>query len=90
MAETFPEQDSLEMAVTENISCGVRRRRWDWIGHVLRKDPTDDCCVIRVNAWGKKEKGADQKGHGSGWWRLSETMQTGAPGRGTPCIFIST
>lgn len=45
MAGTFPEQDSSEMAVTENISCDVRRRRWDWIGHVLRKDPTDDCVV---------------------------------------------
>lgn len=33
------------MAEAENISCEVRRRRWNWIGHVLRKDPTDDCAV---------------------------------------------
>ncbi|XP_061179480.1 uncharacterized protein LOC133188116 [Saccostrea echinata] len=35
----------LEMTGAESISGEVRRRRWYWIGHVLRKDPTDDCVV---------------------------------------------
>ncbi|XP_062566517.1 uncharacterized protein LOC134228832 [Saccostrea cucullata] len=35
----------LEMADVESISVEVMRRRWNWIGHVLRKDLTDDCVV---------------------------------------------
>ena len=27
------------------ISDEIRRRRWNWIGHVLRKDRNDDCMV---------------------------------------------
>lgn len=34
------------MVVIENISCGVRWRRWDWIGYVLRKDLMDDWVVL--------------------------------------------
>ena len=28
------------------ISDEIRRRRWNWIGHVLRKDRNDDCMVV--------------------------------------------
>lgn len=35
----------LEMAGTSNISVEIRRRKWNWIGHILRKDPADDCAV---------------------------------------------
>jgi hypothetical protein len=35
----------LEMAQSERISEEVRRRRWNQIGHVLRKDRTDDCAI---------------------------------------------
>lgn len=42
------------MAKTTNISGEIRKRRWNWIGHI-RKDPL--CCGSRVDAWGKKEEG---------------------------------
>lgn len=60
--EHFPNKAVLEMAVKENISCGVRRRRWDWIGHVLRKDPMDDCVVsFEWTPEVRKEKGPIKK-----------------------------
>lgn len=41
----------------------MRRRGWNWIGLVKRKDPTDDCCDTRVDAWGEKEEGSTNF-----WW----------------------
>lgn len=41
----IPNKTVMEMAETENIRSEMRRRRWNWIGHVLRKDPTDDWAV---------------------------------------------
>lgn len=37
----------LETAETSNISGEIRRRRWNRIGHILRKDPADDCAVAQ-------------------------------------------
>ena len=31
------------MAEIENLSEDVRRRRWKFIGHIMRKDPNNDC-----------------------------------------------
>ncbi|KAI4883820.1 hypothetical protein NFI96_002543 [Prochilodus magdalenae] len=51
----------LEMAGAEKISEEVRRRRWNWIGHVLRRDRNDDCAVApRVDTRRKKEKGSSE------------------------------
>lgn len=36
----------LEMAKTTNISGEIRKRRWSWIGHIIRKDPADNCAVV--------------------------------------------
>lgn len=41
----IPNKTVMEMAETENIRGEMRRRRRNWIGHVLRKDPTDDWAV---------------------------------------------
>lgn len=35
----------LEIREASNISGEIRRMRWNWIGHILRKDPADDCVV---------------------------------------------
>ena len=29
--------------VINDISCEVRRRRWNWLGHILRKEGENDC-----------------------------------------------
>ena len=31
------------MAEINDISCEVRRRRWNWLGHVLRREGVNDC-----------------------------------------------
>ena len=33
----------LEFAEINDISCKVRRKRWHWLGHILRKDVENDC-----------------------------------------------
>ena len=33
----------VEMADINNISCEIRRRRWNWLGHVLRREDGNDC-----------------------------------------------
>lgn len=35
----------LEMREASNISREIGRMRQNWIGHILRKDPADDCVV---------------------------------------------
>ena len=55
----------LEMAGAEKISDEVRRRRWSWIGHVLRKEPTHDCAV----ALGWAPEGKRKRGRPKTTWR---------------------
>lgn len=43
--ESLTNQHILEITNTEKASDGVKRRRWTWIGHVLRKDPRSDFAV---------------------------------------------
>ncbi|XP_068739813.1 craniofacial development protein 2-like [Montipora capricornis] len=33
----------VEMAEINNISCEIRRRRWNWLRHVLRREDENDC-----------------------------------------------
>ena len=47
------------------ISDEIRRRRWYWIGHVLKKVRNDDC-----NKWD------DLKPHGEGRWKKNPTSYT--------------
>ncbi|XP_071839518.1 uncharacterized protein [Apostichopus japonicus] len=55
----------LEMAGAEKISEEVRRRRWKWIGHVVRKDQNDDCAV----ALGWTPEGRRKRGRPKTTWR---------------------
>ena len=58
----------LELAGAGKISEEVRRKRWNWIGHVLRKEPTNDCAVaLGWDPRGEEGKGAAQKQPGGGW-----------------------
>lgn len=57
-----------EIKEAENVSGEVRRRRLNWIGHVLKKDSTDDCALAL--GWapkGKRKRGCPKKQHGGGW-----------------------
>jgi hypothetical protein len=70
----------LEMAETGRISEEVRRLRWNWIGHVLRKDKTDDCAVaLGWTSEGRRKRGRP-KPHGDEWWNWKETVQAGTRG----------
>ncbi len=54
----------LELAETERVRDEVRRRRWTWIGHALRKHPTSDCAVaLGWRPEGRRRKDG-QKQHG--------------------------
>ena len=33
----------VELAEINDISCEVRRRRWNWLGHILRGEGENDC-----------------------------------------------
>ena len=55
----------MEMAGAKKISDEVRRRRWNWIGHVLRKETTDDCAV----ALGWTPEGRRRPGRPKTTWR---------------------
>ena len=65
----------LETARMEKISCEIRRRRWNWIGHILRKDRKDDCMIAL--GWapdGKRKRGRPK----TTWRRMTETERNTA------------
>ena len=41
--ERITDKEVLKMAEIENLSEDVRRRRWKLIGHIMRKEPNNDC-----------------------------------------------
>lgn len=55
MATAYFKQGSFAMAETEKIDNEVRSRRWKWIGHVLRTEPTDESAVALW--WIPEERG---------------------------------
>ena len=55
----------LEAAGIDRVSEEVRRKRWSWIGHVLRKNPRDDCAV----ALGWRPEGRRKRGRPKTTWR---------------------
>ena len=59
----------------EKISNEVRKRRWAWIGHVLRKERTSDCAV----ALGWAPEGRRSRGRPKTTWRrMVEVERNGA------------
>ena len=33
----------VELAEINDISCEVGRKRWNWLGHILRREGENDC-----------------------------------------------
>ena len=65
----------LQMAEAEKISDVVRRRRWSWIGHVFRREPSDDCAVaLGWTPEGKRKRGRPK----TTWRRMVEVERNGA------------
>jgi len=54
-----------EIAGMEKISDEIRRRRWNWIGHLLRRERNDDCVV----ALGWTPEGRRNRGRPKTTWR---------------------
>ena len=55
----------VEMAEINDISCEVRRRRWSWLGHVLRREDVNDC----FTALGWTPEGRRARGRPKTTWR---------------------
>ncbi|CAH3038590.1 unnamed protein product, partial [Porites lobata] len=63
----------VELAEINDISCEVRRRRWNWPSHMLRREGENDC--LTALGWTPEVGGReeDQKLLGEGQSRKSET-----------------
>lgn len=55
----------VEMAEVNDISCEVRRRRWNWLGHILRREGSNDC----FTALGWIPEGRRARGRPKTTWR---------------------
>ena len=55
---------AMEMIRTERMCGEVWIRKWNWIGHVIRKNKSDDCAV----ALGWRPEG--KRGHPKTTWRM--------------------
>ena len=65
----------LEMAETGRISWEVRRRRWNWIGHIMRGEKNNDCAVaLGWTPEGKRKRGRPK----TTWRRMVEAERNGA------------
>ena len=48
----------LDIAKMDRIISEVRRRHWNWIGHIMRKEKNDDCAVaLGWTPEGKRSRG---------------------------------
>ena len=55
----------VEMAEIDDISCEVRRSRWNWLGHKLRREGENDC----LTALGWTPEGRRAKRRPKTTWR---------------------
>ena len=55
----------VEMSGINEISCEVQRRRWNWLGHVLRREGENDC----FTALGWTPEGRRMRGRPKTTWR---------------------
>ena len=75
-----PNREVLERAELRAVSEDVRRRRWNWVGHVMRIRHDDDCAVaLDWRADGKRNSGRPKK-RGGEWWRKNENASNGQIG----------
>ena len=71
-----------QMAEMENLSGDVRRRRWKFIGHIIRKEPNSDCRIaLTWTPERRRKRGrpkttwrrtAEREGEKAGWKNWSE------------------
>ena len=54
----------VEIAEINDISCEVRRRRWNWLGHVLRREGVHNC--FTALGWSPEGREGDQRPLGEG------------------------
>ena len=73
--ERITNKEVLKMAEIENLSEDVRRRRWKFIGHIMRKEPNNDCRTALTWA-----PGEDQGQHGEGRRREKWKKRDGGTG----------
>ena len=72
------------MAEMENLSEGVRKRRWKFIGHIMRKEPNNDCrTALTWTPEGQRKRGrpkttrrktAEREREKAGWKNWSEVQ----------------
>ena len=70
------------VAGINEISYEVRRRRWNWLGHIVRKEGENDC--FTALGWipeGRRTRGRAKKLLGEGQWRKSEAKLGGRAGK---------
>ena len=63
--QRIPNKRVVDMAGINEISCEVRRRRWNWLGHVLRREGENDC----FTALGWTPEGRRARGRPKTTWR---------------------
>ena len=74
--QRIPNERVMEVARLNNISCVVRRRRWNWLGHILRREGIDDC----KTALGWKPEGKRARGRPKTTWRRTVEKERNASG----------
>ena len=55
----------VELAEINDVSCEVRQRRWNWLGHILRREGDNDC----FTALGWTPEGRRARGRQKTTWR---------------------
>ena len=70
----------VEKAEINEISCKVRRRRWNWLGHVLRREGANNCfTALGWTPEGRRVRG-DQGPLGEGLSKEEEARRSGRDG----------
>ena len=78
-------KEVLKMAEMENLSEDVRRRRWKFIGYIMRKEPNNDCrTALTWTPKGRRKRGrprttwrrtAEREREKAGWKDWSEVVK---------------
>ena len=62
-------KELLQMANMEPVDICIRRQKWRWIGHTLRKD--DDCIAKKAMEWNPVAAGSLRRGRPRETWRTT-------------------
>ena len=82
VAVTHLKHNTISQATgVKKISDRIQRRRWKWIGHVLRKERYDDCMVVMEWQPEGKKEGKELKPQGEGQWEKNPDKRDGPAGQ---------